>query len=145
MYVTGYTADYVYDTNDWTCLGRVFARYDHWSTGNRKATYVAKLPYDKDLKSTITPVSFDIAGDYLFAVNGVDAAVTVFNLKNGRLVGEMKPDSTVGNVSGWVDMTDAITAYRRANGEYVVLVEEDARGKNIVYRWTPPNSPALAP
>jgi len=30
-----------------------------------------------------------------------------------------------------------VTAYRRSNGEYLVFVEEDARGKVMMYRWKP--------
>ena len=36
-----------------------------------------------------------------------------------------------------MDVANAISAYKRANGEYVVFVEEDARGKVLMYRWTP--------
>jgi hypothetical protein len=34
-------------------------------------------------------------------------------------------------------MPYAITALKRTNGEYLVLVEEDWRGKNLLYRWRP--------
>jgi hypothetical protein len=47
----------------------------------------------------------------------------------------MTPGPEVGKESGWVDIPDGIRAYKRTNGEYLVFVEEDAKGKIIVYRW----------
>ncbi|XXU33775.1 hypothetical protein WME93_33275 [Sorangium sp. So ce1000] len=49
----------------------------------------------------------------------------------------MTPGPEVGRDSGWADVPMGITALRRADGEYVVVVEEDARGKNLMYRWRP--------
>ncbi len=34
-------------------------------------------------------------------------------------------------------MPYAVQAFKRKNGEYLVLVEEDWRGKNLLYRWKP--------
>jgi hypothetical protein len=49
----------------------------------------------------------------------------------------MTPGPEVGRESGWVDFPDAIRAYRRKDGEYLVFVEEDWKGKIMVYRWKP--------
>jgi len=43
----------------------------------------------------------------------------------------------VGRASGWVDVPNGISAAKRSNGEYLVFVEEDARGKVMMYRWKP--------
>jgi hypothetical protein len=43
----------------------------------------------------------------------------------------------VGRASGWVDVPNGISAAKRADGEYLVFVEEDARGKVLMYRWKP--------
>lgn len=40
-------------------------------------------------------------------------------------------------MTGWVDITHALSAFKRANGQYLMLVEEDFRGKCISYRWRP--------
>jgi hypothetical protein len=37
-----------------------------------------------------------------------------------------------------------MTAHRLASGEYLVLVEEDAYGKALMYRFTPPSAPLAA-
>jgi hypothetical protein len=34
-------------------------------------------------------------------------------------------------------MPHAVQALKRKDGEYLVLVEEDFRGKNLLYRWRP--------
>ena len=42
------------------------------------------------------------------------------------------PDGTVCVASGWVDFPDALRVFRRANGEYRLFVEEDAKGKILI-------------
>jgi len=59
----------------------------------------------------------------------------VHKLGDGAYVGSLVPAK---DLSGWVDLPYGITASRRADGEYLVIVEEDAKAKNIVYRWKPP-------
>ena len=55
----------------------------------------------------------------------------------------MTPGPEVSKESGWVDFPDAIRAFRRRSGEYLVFVEEDWKGKVIVYRLRlPPRPPA---
>jgi len=39
---------------------------------------------------------------------------------------------------GWVDFRDGIRAMRRKNGGYLVFVEEDYKGKSLVYRLEDP-------
>jgi hypothetical protein len=65
------------------------------------------------------------------------AKVDVYDARSGHAVGYMTPGASVGNTSGWVDVYLGISAVQRANGEYVVLLEDDARAKILMYRWTP--------
>jgi hypothetical protein len=46
----------------------------------------------------------------------------------------MSPGPEVGNKSGWVDIPYGIRAFRRANGQYLVFVEENWQGKVLVYQ-----------
>jgi hypothetical protein len=39
--------------------------------------------------------------------------------------------------TGWIDILTGISAHRRANGEYLVFVEEDYKAKVLLYRWKP--------
>ena len=79
----------------------------------------------------------------LFAALGDETRLRlVYRLSDGVKIGEMTPGPEVFGESGWVDFRDAIRAIRRVNGEYLVFVEEDAKGKTIVYRFTnEPSSP----
>ena len=94
----------------------------------------------------LPPKSFDVAGDHVFMVQvkptrGVPALVNVYRGSDGGHAGIMRPGPEVGGNSGWVDMTHGLQAMQRKDGTYLVIVQENARAKNIVYRWQPPTSP----
>ena len=140
MLLAGYTPDKKEET--WGIIGKEMARYDNWLKGNRTPTWTKDVPHDfkANYGSRLLMKSMSIAGDYLFMA-GVDTRgqVRVYDFRDGRFVGMLNPGEEVGGVeaTGWVDMVDAVFAQRRANGEYVVFVEEDARAKILLYRWTP--------
>ncbi len=72
------------------------------------------------------------------------AEVFVYNLDDGSAVGTLKPGPEVQTESGWVDFRDGIRAIRRKNGNYLVFVEEDYKGKSIVYQLEDPlGSPGI--
>ena len=78
------------------------------------------------------------AGDYVFTGGWKERGrVFVNRMSDGAPVGVFDPGPTVGGVdkTGWVDILTGITAMRRADGEYLVFIEEDYRAKAIVYRW----------
>jgi hypothetical protein len=114
----------------------VLARYDGWSTGKPVLRFTTQLLWQPQGKERRTLVSVTQEGDYVFAVEFI-GTVHVFDRNTGAQIGVIKPGPEVGNASGHVDVANAISAYKRANGEYVVFVEEDARGKVLMYRWTP--------
>ena len=51
-----------------------------------------------------------------------------------RGCGTLRPGK---DLSGWVDIPYAVRAHKRADGEYLVFVEEDAKAKIMMYRWRP--------
>ncbi|PKY11451.1 hypothetical protein B1757_04325 [Acidithiobacillus marinus] len=137
LYMGGYTNEK--PKKSWGLIGAVIARYDHWTSTQPQLRWVINTPLDGH---DLPPKAFDIAGDCLFTVavfptHGKDAVVTIFRLEDGKKVGTLSPDESVGSHSGWIDMIHAIHALRRKNGQYLIIVEEDARGKNLVYQWTP--------
>lgn len=141
LYLSGYTNEL--PSKSWGLIGSVMAKYDGYLKGERKLAWTADLPVDDD---QLHPKSVDYAGDYVFmamvkSTNGVPAMVHVIDTQSGKFVGTMQPGPAVGGKSGWVDMTHGLRAMRRANGEYLILVEEGARGKNLLYRWTPSETP----
>lgn len=137
LYIGGYTAEV--RPPSWGLMGGVLARYDNWTKGNRKARYAILMPRDDD---NLFPKEFDVAGDHIFAVmvkptKGIPAMVHVYRADTGEKVGVMFPGSEVGGNSGWIDMSHGIHALKTSSGDYLVIVEEDWRGKNLIYHWRP--------
>ncbi len=123
----------------WGEVGAVLERYDGWTTGKPVKRWRADLPVDDE---KVYPKAMDIAGDYAFVVavkpvGGQTGMIYVYNLADGTSAGRIWPGREVGGYSGWVDITHAIGAFKRSDGEYLILVEEDFRGKCILYRWRP--------
>ena len=144
MYLGGYTSQYPSGT--WGGF-RVLARYDNWSTGNRTATWILPLPYN--LGTANVPICMAAAGAFIFVVSVTGQSdVSVYRASDGAHVGELTPNNglfTLAN-TGYVDERPfGLFAYQRANGEYLVVVEEDGNLKNVVYRWNPnwPAAPSL--
>ncbi|GAB4458147.1 MAG: hypothetical protein OHK0029_19000 [Armatimonadaceae bacterium] len=148
LYLTGYRDGERVET--WGVAGATVARYDNWLRGNRtpakerKPRWTAPLPRDGNTdknEGPLTPSSVDIAGDYLFAgmVKPTEGKqfVHVLRLSDGGFVGTFIPGKETGESHGWLDMPYSMQAMRRKNGEYLILVEEDFRGKNLLYRWKP--------
>ncbi|WP_321795536.1 hypothetical protein [Caballeronia sp. J97] len=135
MYVTGYTPDEPFDRRYWKEVGRRLVRYDHWSNDPR-ARYSIALPWDTQARPLSTVIGVTVEGQYVFAVEPV-GDVHVYDKDSGKEVGVIRPGPEVGRASGWVDVPNGVSAHRRGNGEYLVFVEEDARGKVMMYRWTP--------
>jgi hypothetical protein len=80
------------------------------------------------------------AGEFVFTGGwGQRARIWVNRMSDGGEVGVLEPGPTVGGVeaTGWIDIMTGITAFRRSDGEYLVFVEEDYRGKAVIYRWRP--------
>ncbi|MFC0397036.1 hypothetical protein [Paraburkholderia rhizosphaerae] len=136
LYVTGYTDDAPYQRAQWKEVGRVLVRYDKWSTGKPDLRYTVKLPWDTNAKPLVTIIGVTVEGKYIFGVEPA-GVVHVFDKDRGNEIGVIRPGAEVGHASGWVDVANGITAARRSDGEYLVFVEEDARGKVMMYRWKP--------
>lgn len=142
LYLFGYLKGQAIDS--WGVVGRTVRRIDGWLNGRKTVRYSAVLPtnpHGSDKGGPLSPQGVDVAGDYLFvgmvkADEGVQYT-HVLSLADGRYVGSLGPGPEVGGNAGWQDMPYPIQALKRKNGEYLVLVEEDWRGKNLLYRWRP--------
>jgi hypothetical protein len=134
MYLTGQTKDRPIRGGEWGSAGTVVVRIDHWS---KKPTqrYRVDLPYKPE---SILMVSFHVAGDLFFVVDCKQANVYVYDNQTGKLLGIMKPGPEVHGESGWVDFRDALRATRLKDGSYLVFVEEDSKGKVMIYHLDDP-------
>jgi hypothetical protein len=135
MYLAGYTADEPFDRGFWKEVGRRIVRYDHWSQTPLQR-YSIDLPWDPKGKPVTTTIGMTVEGKYIFTVEPA-GAVHVYDSDSGHEVGVIGPGPEVGGASGYVDVPNGISASRQADGEYLVFVEEDARGKVLMYRWKP--------
>lgn len=142
LYLSGYLKDETIDS--WGVTGKTLRRYDGWLRGRRRERWTIKLPLNpegNDQHQPLSPNSLAFAGDYLFVgmvkPEGGRQQVHILAGNDGAAVGTFVPGPEVGGNAGWEDMPYALAALKRKNGEYLVLVEEDWRGKNLLYRWTP--------
>ena len=143
LYLSGYLNGEEVDS--WGVTGKTLRRYDGWLKGEKRERWTIKLPLNpkgSDGGKSLSPNSLACAGDYIFVgmvkpENG-QQQVHILKLQDGSYVGTFVPGPEVGGNAGWEDMPYAVAACKRRNGEYLVLVEDDWRGKNLLYRWTPP-------
>jgi hypothetical protein len=134
MYLGGYTAEHPF--SHWGQVGKVVARYDNWSSGNRTARWQIVLPYENTAEDVGDwPKAMSVAGSKLFVAYLSTAKVHVYDTETGTQEAELSPGSEVGSESGWVDIPYGIRAYQRNSGEYLIFVEEDAFAKVMMYRF----------
>ena len=138
MYLGGYTVDRPHTGDEWGIVGTEIVRYDNW-TRNKTLRWRITLPYDPKANPMLIIKAMDVAGDRVFAVDSKKAEVYVYDTGTGDFVTKLTPGTEVAGESGWIDIPYALRAYRKANGEYVVFVEEDAKAKVIMYRFTSNN------
>lgn len=150
LYVTGYD-DSIPAPDEWGRVGTVFARYDGWTDGDaRRLSWKVVLPRDNTPEYTLKDMW--IEGDYAFFITCSSKPTTiihVLSLKDGHVVGTIVPGPEIGgDVAifgeygnlGWVDMVGGIQAFKRSNGEYRILFEDDLHAKNVMYTWCPEGS-----
>lgn len=130
----------------WKPMGPVLCVYDHWSQGTPVLRHSVVLPYEKGSGGNMSnePISFDVAGDYVFvaytqglAADGIkNAFVKVLRLSDLSVVGNLSAESELGD-TGLLDLVESVSATKRPNGEYIVFLEDDAKSKSILFRWRP--------
>jgi sugar lactone lactonase YvrE len=134
MYLGGYTRQRPHTGSEWGIVGTEIVRYDKWSTTKNMRWRVA-LPYQTATEPIKIIKAMDVAGDRVFAVDSRTAVVYVYDAATGASVTTLKPGLEVKSESGMIDIPYGLRAYRRANGKYLVFVEEDAKAKIIMYRY----------
>jgi len=143
MYLAAYSAENPMET--WYPMGREIRRYDRWSREPRQAwTIVLPYRFTNQRHKDIQPISFDVAGDYVFVAFdwGADerrrnGEIGVYRASEGSRVGSLWVGPEVGNRSGCIDFGSAVRARRRADGSYAVFAEEDEFAKIVYYLWKP--------
>ena len=134
MFLTGYTAAYPAPSGYGAGVtGHALMRISDWSSGNRTPAWTVEVPMDLSIDQFSKSITS--AGDYIFSVEcRRNNPVTVFSKATGAQVATLLPGAAIGGRHGWVDIPYGINATQRANGEYVVFVEDDGYLKNVMYR-----------
>jgi len=136
MYLSGYAKDFPNTHGNWKTIGKVVCRYDAWRTKKTRRWQLTP-PFDEaqeGSKTSGTPVALSVAGDYLFISYLKTAEVRVYETATGTYCGTLRPGK---DMSGWNDIPYAVRAHKRADGEYLIFVEEDWKAKILMYRWRP--------
>ncbi len=141
LFLAGTTDEH--QNQHWKPSGPVLARYDRWLAGERTPRWRITLPYVRGSSghSSCEPMGFDVAGDFLFVPytgaskpHGVKhGRVEVFRATDGAGLGFLEPDPAVGEI-GLQDIRECLAARRRADGEFLVLLEDDYKSKIVLYR-----------
>lgn len=137
LYVVGYTPDMPYSAQAWKEGGPVLVRYDGWLHGKKTRRYDIHFPWSLSSKPVQVIASVVENHGYIFAIETILGKIHVYESNTGRDVGLIEPGKEVGRATGWVDLTQGMSVFRRANGEYLIFAEEDARAKVLMYRWKP--------
>jgi len=149
MIIGGYSVDLPRPAGESGLIGSEIARYNTWKAG-RKLIWRTAIPHTVESANTqssvgggaVSPLCLEAAGDMVFVgyvnsggehLKGTKPPIAVYSAKNGKYIGVLRPDANVGSTSGWLDLSGAVNAIKRSNGDYVVLAEEDFAGKNIIY------------
>jgi len=129
------------------------ARYDYWSTGNRTARWFITLPdptTDVNCQYEVSNlvhqwVGMDVATDKLF-IASLFGQINVYNASTGVLERILNPGPEVSGSDAWEDAAMGLTAFKRANGEFVVFSENSGYGgKANMYRIPPSGGANIPP
>lgn len=153
LYLAGYSSSFPNTKNIWgKAAGRVLAQYS-WdgssliSEYNWKADNLVYRPETKKKHKDLFISAIDVAGDYVFLQRGNQENpgtgqrdtqyCEVYRVSDGSYVGYLKPGDTASIEVAQIDVPYGVRAHRRADGEYLIFVEDDWFGKVLMYRWKP--------
>jgi hypothetical protein len=118
--------------SDMRHIGRVFLCPGYLAGKRKTVSFVSGAGQEAECVAA--------AGDYVFTGGWKGRGrVWVNRLSDGAAAGVLDPGPSVGGVenTGWIDILTGISAFKRNTGEYLVFVEEDYKGKVLLYRWKP--------
>ncbi|MEM6458467.1 MAG: WD40 repeat domain-containing protein [Planctomycetota bacterium] len=156
MYLTGFTADRP-NTSRWASTSRLLARYPGWSAGHRTPDWTLELPYlahrdnptltSGNTRYNANAVSLNAFEDHVFVGLYAPSLLMVLDAETGQEVRHpTRPDEVLRLMPGPEVLslsTDldrgplAVNMFRRDNGEYIALMQDDMFAKTIVLRWKP--------
>jgi len=144
MYLSGQTPDKP-KTPNWGSLGSVVIAYDHWSDENKRIVKwridVPAVPNTK-VESYFTAMS--LAGNRLFLMQRFWSRIWTYSADTGEYVGMITTTPELAT-SGWCDMPNGISAFRRKDGNTLIFTEDDYRPKVRFYELPSQNPKGPVP
>jgi hypothetical protein len=142
MYIGAWTTDHPFPGGGWEQMncGAVLLRFDHWSSQPTLAWRTSIIPPEGMVAISKAPKAWSFQTDYAFIAYTWQSqceAVDVYRLSDGKRMGRLLPTAEIGDTTGWIDMNDAVQSHRRADGTYVVFIEEDSMAKGLYWLWKP--------
>jgi hypothetical protein len=142
--------------------GPVIAKYSQWKTTAVKLDWQIAIPYRHDelpALDRIVPEAWDFAGDRLYIAyvmydvsprydapwNDSPGPVHVFDFRDGKLLGKLMAGPEVHHQSGSIDLFRGISAFQKADGTHMLLVEEIWKNKNLLYIYKPGGTTTESP
>lgn len=144
MYLSGYSPANPVQFPASKSIGNVVMRIDDWGKGNRTPRWRRVISYEDASNGSgglhHQPNSLAVAGDYLFIAwaNRPHGDTRVLDAATGAVVGTILPDPVVQENIGLIDIAYGIRAFKQAGGDYLLSMEEGAKGKVLLFRRTPP-------
>lgn len=94
------------------------------------------------------PFDFAVDDDFIFVVyagrlpshNLPPGTVMIYVKADGGQIGHLQPDGLRTDavpMDALQDMVHSINVHRRADGEYLIFIEDDGYTKNLMHRWKP--------
>lgn len=141
LFVAGFSAERQDPTDTWWCMGSTIAKYSNFLKNANdkplKADMRFFIPFqreDGNRNHKLNGKAFCVEGNFIFVSLAQEGIVHVYNRSDGKKWGELKPDDAVHKLSGWSDFNYCINAYRQPDGTYIVMNEENAFAKVMIYR-----------
>jgi len=140
MYIGAWSTEHPFPGGGWEQMntGPVLFRFDTWSKQPTLAWSRVIIPPEGIIGAV--PKAWSLERDHLFIASTwkhEQLAVDVWRLADGERVGRLLPTADIAGVTGWIDMNDAVQTHRRADGTYIICVEEVWMAKGLVFLWKP--------
>lgn len=141
MFVCGFSNESPDSGDTWWCMGSTIVKCSNYLKNMNKGRTTANMrifiPFhheDSSTKHHTNAKAFCVEGDYIFVAIAREGIINVYDRNTGEKYCELRPDASVHYQSGWSDFNYCINAYRKSDGTYIIMNEENAFAKVLVYR-----------
>ncbi|MEE0689835.1 MAG: hypothetical protein UCJ13_03265 [Bacteroidaceae bacterium] len=141
LFVAGFSEERPDPKDTWWCMGSTIVKCKDFlkksSDVPAKADMRFFIPFhheDGSGNDYTNAKAFCVEGDYIFVAIAREGLIHIYDRNDGHKWGELRPDESVHKQSGWADFNYCINAYQQADGSYLIMNEENAFAKVMVYR-----------